>query len=51
MNDFETLLTIAHERLVMLDDLRAMNITIVRMQGIAIGAAGTALLWIIWRLL
>ena len=55
MNDFETLLAIAHERLVMLDDLRACNISIVYLKGVCAGVLSTlftlALGWGIWRLI
>jgi hypothetical protein len=55
MNDFQQLLAIAHNRLVMLDELRACNIAIVFMRGAVCGCFSTlvalAVGYGIWRLL
>lgn len=54
-NEFSELLAIAHERLVMLDDLKACNISIVYLKGVCTGVFSTlftlALVWGIWRLI
>ena len=53
--EFEQLLAIAHERLVMLDDLRACNVSMTYMKGVVAGVCATlvsfAVVWGIWRLL
>ena len=53
LRQFERMLAIAHERLVMLDELRTWNISIVFMKGVVVGVMGTVVtgmaIWGLWR--